>query len=913
MRWTAQLWMKTAGSVGDRPEQLFSGQRGLSYNCFMPAPILATKLYIPPSRPRVVLRPRLLRRLNEGLTAGGKLTLISAAAGFGKTTLLSAWVASLPSNVQVAWLSLDEGDSDPVRFLTYLVAALQTAAPGVGDGVLAALQAPQPPSSEALLAALLNDIAVAPIPFVLVLDDYHAVEAPAVDQAVGFLLDYLPPPMHLVIASREDPPLPLARLRARCQLTELRAADLRFTPTEAAQFLNEAMGLNLSEDEITALEARTEGWIAGLHLAALSLHGRANTASFVEAFSGSHRFVLDYLVEEVLHQKPAGVQDFLLRTAILDRLCGPLCDAVMQDAAAAGQETLAALERANLFIVPLDDERRWYRYHHLFGELLRQRLHQQLPADAVAGLHIRASIWFEANDLELEAFQHAAAAHDIDRAERLLEGRGMPLLFRGAVRPILNWLASLPAAALDAHPALWVTYASALLFIQQVAGVEEKLQAAEAALAGAPQDDRTRDLLGHIASIRATVAVTQQDSEAILVQSQRALDYLHPRNLPVRTAVTWSLGYGLYLRGDRAAAGRAYSEAIAASQAMGHFIIQIMATLGLASIQEGDTLLAPAAETYRRVLELAGDPPLPVACGAHLGLARISYQWNDLAAAEQHGQQALHLARQIPHTDRAVACELFLARLKLAQGDLGGAATLLATAGQQARRHSFAALQLPELAALETLLALRQGQAAAASEAARRERIPLNQARVELAQGDAASALGTVTAWRQQAEAKGWADERLKAMVLQALAHQASGEKDKAARVLADALALAEPAGFVRLFLDEGPPMRQLVVGAAARGMMPGYTTRLRDGFAAEPSRASAAPLPAAQPLIEPLSERELEVLQLIAEGLSNHEIGERLYVALDTVKGHNRRIFDKLGVQRRTEAVARGRELGLI
>jgi LuxR family maltose regulon positive regulatory protein len=864
---------------------------------------------MPAPRPRVVPRPWLIERLNAGLD--GKLTLISAAAGFGKTTLVSEWAAGC--GLPVAWLSLDEGDSDPTRFLAYLIAALQTVAPPVGQGALAALQTPQPPPPEAILTAVLNDLALLPERLLLVLDDYHAVDAPAVDQALAFLLQNLPPHLHLVIASREDPPLPLARLRVSGQLTELRAADLRFTPDEAAEFLNRVMGLSLSPAEMASLEARTEGWIAGLHLAALSMQGRTDTAAFVETFSGSHRFVLDYLVEEVLQRQPAGVQDFLLRTAILDRLCGPLCDAVLQSASASGQDTLAYLERANLFIVPLDNERRWYRYHHLFGELLRQRLHGRLPAEAIANLHIRASVWYEANDLELEAFQHAAAAHDIDRAERLLEGRGMPLLFRGAARPILNWLASLPAAALDAHPALWVTYASALLFIQQIAGVEEKLQAAEAALAGVPLNDRTRDLVGHIASIRATVAVTQHDAATIRAQSQRALDYLHPRNRPVRTAARWSLAYAYHLLGDRAAAGRAYAEAMAASQAMGHFIIQIMATLGLAHIQECDTHLHLAAETYRRALELAGDPPLPVACAAHLGLARISYAWNDLAAAEQHGQQSLALARQIANTDRTVASELFLVRLKLAQGDLAGAANLLATAGQQARQRSFG-LQLPEVAALETLLALRQGHVAAAAEAARSLDIPLSRARVELVQGDPGAALTTLAAYCQQAEVKGWADERLKAMILQSLAHQARGEGETAARLLIDALKLAEPAGFMRVFVDEGPPMAQLVAEAAARGAAPDYTARLLAAFGAEqPQRAGKAPLPAAQPLIEPLSERELEVLRLIAQGLSNQEIGERLFLALDSVKGHNRRIFDKLQVQRRTEAVARARELGLL
>jgi LuxR family maltose regulon positive regulatory protein len=877
---------------------------------------------MPAPRSKVVPRARLIERLDAGLD--GKLTLISAAAGFGKTTLVSEWVAALQTSplpggegpgVRVAWLSLDEGDSDPTRFLAYLIAALQTVAPPVGQGALAALQAPQPPPPEAILTAVLNDLAALPDRFLLVLDDYHAVDAPLVDQALAFLLQNLPPPLHLVIASREDPPLPLARLRARGQLTELRAADLRFTPDEAAEFLNQVMGLSLSPAEMAALEARTEGWIAGLHLAALSMQGRTDTAAFVETFSGSHRFVLDYLVEEVLQRQPAGVQDFLLRTAILDRLCGPLCDAVLQDGSASGQDTLAYLERANLFIVSLDNERRWYRYHHLFGELLRQRLHQQQPG-AIADLHRLASLWYEDNDLELEAFHHAAAAGDLDRAERLLEGRGMPLLFRGAARPVLRWLASLPAAELNSRPSLWVTYASALLFISQVAGVEEKLQAAEAALRDVEPDARIRDLLGHIASIRATVAVTQHDAEAIIAQSQRSLAYLHPANLPVRTAATWSLAYAHQLQGDRAAAGRAYAAALAASEAMGHFIITLMSTLGVGNLQEADNQLAAAAGTFRRALQLAGDPPLPVVCGAHLGLARISYQWNELDAAQEHGQQGLHLARQIEYTDRFVACELFLARLKLAQGDTAGATALLAAAEQAARQQNFV-LQMPEIAALHVLVSLRQGDLAAAAQAAQAHDAPLSQARVVLAQGDTGAALAALAAYRQQAEARGWADERLKAMILQALACQAHGERDRAVSLLGEALALALSGGFVRVFVDEGPAMAQLLSRAAARGVMPEYTARLLAAMAeedAQPAAGAVRPASlAAQPLIEPLSERELEVLRLIAQGLSNQEIGERLFLALDSVKGHNRHIFDKLEVQRRTEAVARARELGLL
>ncbi|MBA3473304.1 MAG: hypothetical protein H0T57_08795 [Rubrobacter sp.] len=517
----------------------------------MSTPILATKLYIPPPRPKVVLRPRLIERLNEGLHR--KLTLISAPAGFGKTTLVSEWVAGCER--PAAWLSLDEGDNDPTRFLAYLVAALRTIAADIGEGVLGVLQSPQPPPTESILTALLNEITTIPDDFVLVLDDYHVIDAKPVDNALAFLLEHLPPRMHLVIATREDPHLPLARLRVQGQLSELRAADLRFTPSEAAGFLNQVMGLNLSAEDIAALETRTEGWIAGLQLAAISMQGHKDAASFIESFTGSHHFVLDYLVEEVLQQQPESVQTFLLRTSILAHLCGPLCDAVLLDPSASGQETLEYIEHANLFLVPLDNERRWYRYHHLFAELLRQRLHQSTTSSTgdevgdVAELHSRASVWYEDNGLEIEAFQHAAAANDVERAARLIEGEGMPLQFRGAGAPVLNWLESLPKTALDARPSLWVTYASTLLFGGQHTAVEQTLQAAEAALQGTEPDEETRDLIGRIASMRATLAVIQNDVETIITQSRRALEYLHRDNLLVRTATTWTLGYAYQLLG----------------------------------------------------------------------------------------------------------------------------------------------------------------------------------------------------------------------------------------------------------------------------------------------------------------------------------------------------------------------------
>jgi LuxR family transcriptional regulator, maltose regulon positive regulatory protein len=892
----------------------------------MATQILATKLYIPPPRPKVVLRPRLIERLNEGLRSGRKLTLISAPAGFGKTTLVSEWVAGCER--PVAWLSLDEGDNDPARFLAYLVAALQTLAlsgaegiaANIGEGVLGVLQAPQPPPTEAILTALLNEITALPDHFVLILDDYHVIDAQPVNQALTFLIEHLPPQMHLVIATREDPDLPLARLRARSQLIELRAADLRFTPTEAAEFLNQVMGLNLSAENIAALETRTEGWIAGLQLAAISMQGHQDAASFIQSFTGSHHFVMDYLVEEVLQQQPESVQTFLLRTSILDRLCGPLCDAVLLDPSASGQETLEYLEHANLFIVPLDNERRWYRYHHLFADLLRQRLHQSITSsigDAesrVAELHIRASQWYEDNGLDIEAFHHAAAANDIERAERLMEGRGIPLHFRGAVTAILDWLASLPTTVLDARPSLWWRYGALMLVVGQTTGVEEKLNAAEAALQGTEADDKTRHLIGRIATARAVLALTRYQAETMLAQSRRALEYLPPHNLALRANANWTLGVAYLFQGDRAAARRALTEAISLSQASRDIFTTILATISLGNVQEADNQLHLAAETYRRVLQLAGDQPLQIIYEAHLGLARVLYEWNDLEAAEQHGRQSLHLARQYDRViDRFIVCEVFLARLKLAQGDVAGAEAILAQADQSARQQNFV-YRIPEVAAAQVLTLLRQGNLAAAAQLTQTHELPISQARVHLAQGDTSAALAVLEPLRQQVEAKDWQDERLKVMVLQAVALQAHGEKDKAVQLLGDALALAEPGGFIRIFVDEGMPMAQLLSEAAAHGIMPDYTGKLLAVFEAEKQKSEDKSfLPPAQPLIEPLSQRELEVLQLIAQGLSNDEIGKRLFLALDTVKGHNRKIYDKLQVQRRTEAVARARELGLL
>jgi LuxR family maltose regulon positive regulatory protein len=895
----------------------------------MSALLLLTKLYVPPPRPNIVLRSRLIERLNGGMS--GKLTLISAAAGFGKTTQASEWVASCGQ--PVAWLSLDEGDNDPTRFLTYLVAALQTIAANIGKGVLAVLQSPQPPPIESILTALLNEITTIPDPFVLVLDDYHVIDSKPVDNVLTFLLDHLPPQMHLVIATREDPHLPLARLRARGQLTELRAADLRFTPAEATEFLNQVMSLNLSAEDIAALESRTEGWIAGLQLAALSMQGHQDVTSFIQSFTGSHHFVLDYLIEEVLGQQSESIQTFLLRTSILNRMCGSLCDAVLLDTSASGQETagqetgsqetLEYLERANLFIVPLDNERRWYRYHHLFTELLRQRLQQ---SGNVAEYHIRASQWYEDNGLELEAFQHAAAANDVERASRLIQGKGMPLHVRGALIPVLSWLESLPTTALDERPMLWVMYAGALTTAGQTTGVEQKLKAAEAALQGAELDIDTRDIIGRIANNRATLAFIQYQADTAIVQARRALEYLRPDNLPVRNISTWALGAAYQQKGDRTAASRALTEAISISQTIGHTFVTKLATMGLGRVQETENRLYLAAETYRHALELFGEYPLPSASEAHLGLARICYEWNDMDAAEQHGQQSLRLAQQWDRViDRFIVCEVFLARLKLARGDSDGAAAILAETEQSVRQHNFVH-RIPDVAAQQVIVLLHQGDLEAAAHLAQTHELPFSQARVYLAQGDPSATLAVLELLRQQMEAKGWADELLKVMVLEVIALQAHGEEDRAEQLLRDALTQAKPGGFVRIFVDEGEPMRLLIEKQSRNRDHPlsSYAGRLLAAFrqpVAVPKSANIQQKsdmiepevrPAKDMLVEPLSQRELEVLRLLRSELSGPEIAGQLIVSLNTLRTHTKNIFNKLGVNNRRAAVRRAEELTL-
>jgi len=891
----------------------------------MSTPILATKLFIPPLRAKNVPRPRLIERLNEGLVLGCKLTLVSAPAGFGKTTLVSEWVANCGR--LVAWLSLDKRDNDPGRFISYLVKALQTIKAEIGESLLAALHSPQPLQIETILTTLLNEISIIPDHFLLILDDYHLIDSQSVDQSLAFLIEHQPPQMGLVIATREDPSLPLARLRVRGQLTELRAADLRFTTAEAAEFLNQIMGLNLLAGDIEALEAHTEGWVAGLQLAALSMQGGEDSTSFIQSFTGSHRFVMDYLVEEVLGQQPENIHTFLLRTSMLDRMCGPLCDAVLLDPSFSGQSILEYLEHASLFIVPQDNERRWYRYHHLFSELLRKRLGQSLTPEGIAELQHRASEWYENNNLILDAFRHAAVANDIERASRLMESTQMPLHLRGTATTILEWLEALQDTVRNARPVLWWKQAFLMLTIGQTTGVEEVLQAAETALAstavqGAQSEEMTRHLIGKIAVTRANLAQMLIQVETIFNQARRALEYLPFNDFSHRSSATCALGYAYYWQGNWEEANQAYAEALSLSQTAEDIPNTILALIRLGQLQKDQNQLHLAAENYQHALHLFGDYSNPNAIVAYLGLTETFYRWNDLDAAEQYALQGLKLAQQYDQVyDRIIMSKLHLALIKLARGDISHAAELVSQAEQTARQKNYNPRQ-SNIAYFKAWIYLKQGDLDSVAALVSQTDLPLMQARVLIRQADPSTALELLEPIRQEAITHGMTARLIDVMAVQSAALFAHNEKEKAVDLLEKLLALTEPEGCIRPFLEEGESMRLLIVDFrlliekkprervhSQIGWVDTILTAFDQQVGMPQSKINNMKLRT----IDPLSARELEVLRLIAEGLSNQEICKRLFLALDTVKGHNRRIFEKLQVQRRTEAIARARELGLI
>jgi len=902
----------------------------------MSTPTLATKLYIPLPRPKVVLRPRLIERLNEGLH--GKLTLISAPAGFGKTTLVSEWVADCKR--PAAWLSLDEGDNDPTRFLAYLVAALQTVAANIGEGVLAVLQSPQPPPTESILTALLNEITTLPDHFVLVLDDYHVLDAKPVDNALTFLLEHLPPQMHLVIATREDPNLPLARLRTRGQLTELRATDLRFTPSEAAEFLNQAMGLNLSTEDIIALETRTEGWITGLQLAALSMQGHQDTASFIKSFTGSHHFVLDYLIEEVLQQQSESIQTFLLHTSILDRLCGPLCDAVLGSPSASGQEILEYLEHANLFIVPLDDERRWYRYHHLFGELLRKRLGQSLVPGEITELHIQASEWYENNGLALEAIHHASMTSDDEMVERLIEQNYLEMMSRGEMSWVRFWMGKLSRELVYRRPWLCLYEAMNRSWFGQIEEAslllneaEKHIRAESLAEVSAPG---AQSMLGYHAYVKSRVTAMQGDTRRAIEFCLTARENVPADNLGKQNEIGMTLGFEYFLVGDFINANKTLYEIIRSGYFIRAINNPVAAYALLARIHIFQGQLHDAYDLLQKAAQLIheADGQYLGATGLEeVGIAELLCEWNDLEAALVRIKQGLDFLPWWGKTDDIALAYNTLSRIHLAYGNWTEAVGAIEKAVQLIQTCSVFSEARSAIQTTQVKMWLVQGDWLAVDRWAATlenhfsshdpfrfedELTHITQARVFIAQKKLDEAIRLLSRLEENAQSDGRMGRLLEIMILKALAMQRMGNTAQADIALTKCLTLAEPEGYLRIFLDEGQPMQMLLakgLAHAGAGPLREYAIHLLSQFDAEQQPITAAQEKAspAGNLVEPLSQRELDVLRLVAQGLSNHEISERLFLALDTVKGHNRSIFDKLQVQRRTEAVARARELGLL
>ncbi|MGJ3246193.1 MAG: LuxR C-terminal-related transcriptional regulator [Elainellaceae cyanobacterium] len=911
-------------------------------------PLLETKLYLPQWFADRVSRPRLIDRIHPQR----KLTLISASAGFGKTTLLAEWVAAVPTR-PVAWVSLDPSDNDPAVFWTYLITALQKIQPDLGERSLSLLQSPQPPPIESVLMTLLNELTAVEAEFALILDDYHAIETHAIHDGIGFLLGHLPPHMHLIIASRVDPPLSLARLRSHGALTELRAIDLRFTPEEAAAFLNRVMGLEISVADVAALEQRTEGWIAGLQLAALSLQGREDISDFVAAFSGGDRYIVDYLLEEVLQRQSDRVRHFLLQTAILERLSGELCDAVTDQTG--GQVMLEALERGNLFIIPLDNTRQWYRYHHLFADVLLAHALMEWP-ERLPSLHGRASKWYEQHDLFSEAIRHALAAQDFERAANLIEPAWPAMRNRQQEATVRSWLKMLPDSLIRTRPILSVAYALVLLNAGQPEGIETYLQDAERELAqltqaGSPAAQRIaanevqyRFLPASIANARAYRAQALGDFASTITYAQQAMMLLPPDEGYERGTTAAFLGLAYWSSGDVAAAHRSFAEGLRIFQKLGGTQIVVAATPILANMGMAQGWLRATVKTCEQTLQLATHQSGSILQGTaelYLVLSEIRYEQGDLAAASQLLQQGEALREQVSISAANYLWQTMKAQLTAVQGDLDAALDQLHEAARLYRRSPVPNFRPVE--ALKVRWWLQQGRLAEALGWVResglsaddepsylREYEHLTLARVAIAQyrsngTDEAihPVIGLLTRLLAAAEAQNRTGSMIKILVVLALAKEALGDVAAAIASLERALTLAEPEGYVRIFAECGTLMVRLLQEALTRRITPIYTQRLliaSKTWGQQPKELSALPLSrrlsaaeAHPPLIEPLSQRELEVLRLLTTELSGPEIARELVVALSTVRTHTKRIYSKLNVTNRRAAVKRAAELDLI
>jgi LuxR family maltose regulon positive regulatory protein len=895
--------------------------------------ILATKLFIPPVGTTVVPRPHLIERLDECLTR--KLTLVSAPAGFGKTALLSEWARQ--REIPAAWLSLDDSDNDAARFLAYVVAAVNTLSPAIDHTILSELHLPQPQSVEQLLHLLVNQLAGINNHFVLILDDYHVIQTPSIHDSLIFLLDHLPPRMHVIIATRADPPLPLSRLRGSGQLIELRAADLRFTLEEVKCFLDRATRLSLSEEDVAALASYTEGWIAGLQLATITMQGRKDVSGFIHSFTGSNRYILDYLGEEVLQHQPENIQTFLLQTSVLDRFSSSLCDAVTERRDS--QIMLENIERANLFVVPMDDERSWYRYHRLFADLLVKRLHQMQP-DQVSELHRRASVWYELHDSLPEAIEHALLAGDHERAGHLIETITESMWGRGEHATLLRWLNTLPDPLVHSWPQLCIVQALAFFMAGRFEETDRHLQTAEHLLNLSPGECSNfysdgklshQEQAGMIATVRALMASFKGDTLTVVQCARQALQFLPERNTLWRSNAAVALGNAYMLRWEWPAAHQAFAQAHTAGKTTGNFYQMLLAAVKMATVQvyQGQ-LQQPLAicQQYAQRLNEVGVPQVAIAGSLFAVYADILREQNHLDEALLQVNRSIEISEQANHIAGSMVGYLTLAKILLSKGDWSGVDEAIHHFDRLAPPNDVIPIWIIGSGVYwKTRAWITQERLGAVEQLFQEFAVGDQDRGVEsdgmypefgkdlafihwlIAQRELERAAARLERMHRVAASTGSIWFEIEVSILQALVFHAQGDGERAMMVLKHALSLAEPEGFFRMFVDRGFWMPALLYEAAARGIAPEYTGRL---LAALPISENTTPRRHSQ-IVEPLSEREMEIVRLMAAGASNPEIAQQLVIATSTVKKHVNHIFGKLSVTSRIQAVARARQLGLL
>ena len=903
--------------------------------------LLRTKLFVPPLRPKLVPRPQLIERLNQGLQLGHKLTLVSAPAGFGKTTLISSWIRQL--DMPEAWLSLDEGDNEPNRFVFYMIAALREAYSELGESAVTLMQSPQPPPTETLLTLLINDLAKLTARVILVLDDYHVIQNLEIHKTITFLLDNQPPRMQLVIISRSDPVFPLHRLRGSGQMIGIYVRDLRFTGTEVASFLNETMGLSLSPEEVATIERRTEGWVAGLQLAALSMQEMPDPSGFVRVFAGDDRYISDYLIGEVFEHQPAQFQEFLLRTAILDRFSASLCDALLgvegwktriddPGQKLSSRTIIERLDQSNLFIISLDNKRTWYRYHHLFADFLRLRLRER-PSTERADLHHRAATWYAQHGFTQEAVHHCLLAEDFTQAADLIERVGVRLIVLGQHGRVLSWLAELPDDLVHRRPLLCVCHAWILTVTGQAAAFETLLRQAEQALPTV-EPDSARHIKGLIDMLRAYRARNQGNLSRSIKLLRQASESLSTSDLLVRSTVNLNLGFNYLLKGLLVRATQALEEASQDSLVAGAVYIQLIAMAVLANSYVAQGKLRRAIALYEEAIAYGlthnHDRPFPPAGYAYAGLGQVMYEQNKLEKAEQLLTKAIELGESIADWSIVRRGLLPLAWLRQMAGNPDAAQELwqqalkvVHEAGSERVEAQLGAhwvrLQLTHALPGSSVMDAARKWARAYQQqpdtSSYQEVLPqMTLAQVELAQGRIDQASLRLNRLAERAAAGSQIDNLIKIQTLQAVAHNAKGESSMALKVLDEALVLAAPEGYVRTFVDHGSPMRRLLREAAVRHPASDYVVHLLAAFPAAPQEAIDAPHSAIQRTpAEPLTEREQSILRLIAAGLSNREIAAELFLSINTIKTYTSRIYGKLDVHRRAEAVDRAHDLGLL